>query len=199
MCPGGTVVPASNHPGRVVVNGMSYSGRKAPFANSAIIVEVALDDLEGNDPLAGVRFQDAIEERAFRLAGGNYAAPGQRVEDFLAGRPSADLGRVSFPMGAVPLDLREVLPEPIVRGMAEAIRHFDRKLPGFAGPEGVLLAPETRTTAPLRFDRDPGYESPTVRGLMPVGEGAGYAGGIVSAALDGVRAAEAAIADPGRF
>jgi len=199
MCPGGTVVPASNHPGRVVVNGMSYSGRKAPFANSAIIVEVAIGDLDGTDPLAGVRFQDEIEARAFQLAGGDFKAPGQRVEDFLAGRPSTDLPRVSFPMGATPVDLREVLPAPIVTGMMEAIRHFDRRLPGFAGPEGVLLAPETRTTAPLRFDRDERYESPTVRGLMPVGEGAGYAGGIISAALDGLRAAESAIADPLRF
>jgi uncharacterized FAD-dependent dehydrogenase len=146
-----------------------------------------------------VRFQDEIEARAFRLAGGDYKAPGQRVEDFLAGRPSTDLPRVSFPMGATPVDLREILPAPILDGMAEAIRHFERRLPGFAGPEGVLLAPETRTTAPLRFDRDERCESPTVRGLMPVGEGAGYAGGIISAALDGMRAAESAIVDPGRF
>ncbi len=193
MCPGGTVVAASNHPGRVVVNGMSYSGRRAWFANSAVIVEVLPSDYPGEDALAGMRFQDAIERRAFTLGGCDLRAPAQRVEDLLAGRESREIGRTSYTQGVTPADLREVLPAPLIDGMIAAIRHFDERIHGFAGPEGVLIAPETRTTAPLRFHRGEDMSSPTVRDLMPVGEGAGYAGGIVSAALDGYRAANVAI------
>lgn len=190
MCPGGTVVAATNHAERVVVNGMSYSGRKAWWANSAVVVEVLPQDYPGSDPLAGARFQDAIEAAAWRVGGGDYKAPGQLVVDLLAGRASRDLPRVSYTLGATPSDLREVLPEAIIEGMVEALRHFDRRLPGFTGPDAVLLAPETRTTAPLRFLRGEDLSSPSLPGLMPVGEGAGYAGGIVSAALDGMRAAQ---------
>ncbi|MCB9777368.1 MAG: hypothetical protein H6742_02250 [Alphaproteobacteria bacterium] len=191
MCPGGTVVAASNHPERVVVNGMSYSGRRAFWANSAVVVEVTPADYPGTDPLAGARFQDAIEAAAWRVGGGRFRAPGQLVQDFLADRASEALPRVSYPLGATPADLREVLPMPLIEGMKAALRHFDQRLSGFAGPDGVLLAPETRTTAPLRFHRGADdLMSPTLPGLMPVGEGAGYAGGIVSAALDGFRAAQ---------
>jgi uncharacterized FAD-dependent dehydrogenase len=193
MCPGGTIVAASNHPGRVVVNGMSYSGRRAWWANSAIIVEVRPEDWGSADPLAGMRYQDEIERRAYTLGGGDFMAPAQRVEDFLLDRPSAELPRSSYTNGVTAIDLREVLPAPIIAGMKAAIRHFDRQIPGFAGPEGILVAPETRTTAPLRFERGPDFHSPTLPGLMPVGEGAGYAGGIVSAALDGLQAASALI------
>lgn len=197
MCPGGTVVAASNHPGRVVVNGMSYSGRRAALANSAVVVEVLPADFGAPDPLAGARFQDAIEERAFQVGGGAFRAPGQMVVDLLAGRPSGGLPKVSYTLGATPTDLREVLPEPLIVGMIEALRHFDRQLPGFCGPEAVLLAPETRTTAPIRFVRGEDLEAVGLPGLMPVGEGAGYAGGIVSAALDGMRAADSVIARAG--
>lgn len=193
MCPGGTVVAASNHPGRVVVNGMSYSGRRAWFANSAVIVEVLPEDYPGEDALAGMRFQDAIEARAFQLGGGDFRAPAQRVSDLLAGRESKEIGRTSYTQGVTPADLREVLPAPLIEGMIAALRHFERRIPGFAGPEGVLIAPETRTTAPLRFLRGADYVSPTLADLLPTGEGAGYAGGIVSAALDGYRAANALI------
>lgn len=193
MCPGGTVVGASNHPGRVVVNGMSYSKRAAWWANSAVIVEVHPGDYPGTDPLAGARYQDEIERRAFAAGGGDFKAPGQRVSDLLAGKGSVDVPRNSYTLGVTPADLREVLPAPLINGLIEAIRHFDRQIPGFAGPEGLLIAPETRTTAPLRFDRDERLESPSLPGLMPVGEGAGYAGGIVSAALDGDRAARSII------
>ncbi len=189
MCPGGTVVAATNHPERVVVNGMSYSKRQAFFANSAIIVEVQTGDFDGTDALAGARFQDAIEQRAFVEAGGEYRAPAQRVADFLRDVPSADLPRTSHTLGVTSVDLRAVLPAPIVQGMKQAIRFWERKVPGFSGPEGVLIAPETRTTAPLRFERGDDLCSTTVADLLPVGEGAGYAGGIVSAALDGYRAA----------
>ena len=193
MCPGGTVVAATNHAARVVVNGMSYSGRRAWFANSAIVVEVLPGDYPGDDPLAGARFQDAIEARAFELGGGEFRAPAQRVEDLLAGRESAAIERTSYSLGVTPGDLREVLPAPLIDGMIAALRHFERRIPGFTGPEGVLIAPETRTTAPLRFLRGEDFASPTVAGLLPIGEGAGHAGGIVSAALDGFRAANAVI------
>lgn len=189
MCPGGTVVSATNHPERVVVNGMSYSKRQAFWANSAVIVEVRPEDYPGTDPLAGARFQDEIEARAFSVGGGAYRAPGQLVSDLLAGRGSTALPRTSYTRGVTPSDLREVLPEPLIGGLVAAIRHFDRQIPGFAGQDGVLIAPETRTTAPLRFLRDDARVSTTVADLLPVGEGAGYAGGIVSAALDGYRAA----------
>lgn len=190
MCPGGTVVAASNHPERVVVNGMSYSGRRAAFANSAVVVEVTPADYPGRDPLAGARFQDAIDARAWDRGGGGFKAPGQLVVDLLAGRASTDLPRVTYTLGVTPGDLREVLPEPLVEGMIAALRHFDRQLPGFAGAEAVLIAPETRTTAPLRFLRGADFQSPGLPGLIPLGEGAGYAGGIASAALDGFRAAQ---------
>ncbi len=191
MCPGGTVVGATNHPGRVVVNGMSYSKRLAWWANSAVIVEVGPDDYPGTDPLAGVRYQDAIEAAAFAAGGGAFQAPSQRVEDFLADRETAELPRTSYTLGTTPADLRAVLPAPLVAGLKAALLHFDRRIDGFAGPDGVLIAPETRTTAPLRFLRGDDFASPTLPGLLPVGEGAGYAGGIVSAALDGMRAARA--------
>jgi len=190
MCPGGTVVPAMNHPERVVVNGMSYSKRQAFYANSAIVVPVGPEDYGASDPLAGVRYQDVIEARAFAFAGGDFRAPAQRVSDFLADRPSADLPRSSYILGTTAVELREVLPAPVIAAMKQAIIHFDKRVPGFAGAEGVLIAPETRTTAPLRFLRDEALTSTTVADLMPVGEGAGYAGGIISAALDGLRAAQ---------
>jgi uncharacterized FAD-dependent dehydrogenase len=189
MCPGGTVVPASNHAERVVVNGMSYSKRAAFHANSAVIVPVEVEDYDGTDPLAGVRFQDEIESKAYALAGSNFQAPAQRVEDFLANRPSRDLPKTSYIQGTTPVDLRDVLPGFIIEGMQEAIRHFDKRVQGFAGATGVIIAPETRTTAPLRFLRDDQMTSTTVADLMPIGEGAGYAGGIISAALEGYRAA----------
>jgi uncharacterized FAD-dependent dehydrogenase len=194
MCPGGTVVAATNHPGRVVVNGMSYSKRQAFFANSAIIVAAELEDYGAADPLAGVRYQDEIERRAFERAGGEFCAPAQRVGDFLAGVLSTDLPKTSHTLGVTSVELSEVLPPPIVEGMKAAIRFWDRKLPGFAGADGVLIAPETRTTAPLRFHRGEDMCAIGLADLMPVGEGAGYAGGIVSAALEGYRAAKVLVA-----
>lgn len=191
MCPGGVVVPAANHRERVVVNGMSFSARRAFWANSAVIVEVTPDDYPGEGPLAGYRFQDAIERAAYTLTEGSESAPGQRVQDLLAGRPSDDLPRTSFALGTLPCDLRDVLPPAVIEGMLAAIRAWDQRLPGFAGPDGVLIAPETRTTSPIRFLRDKDCESTSLPGLFPLGEGAGYGGGIVSCALDGLRAARA--------
>lgn len=197
MCPGGTIVAASNHPGRVVVNGMSYSGRRAAFANSAVVVEVLPSDYGDPDPLAGVRFQDRIEALAFERGGGAFRAPAQMVDDLLRDRASSGLPKVSYTLGVTPTDLREVLPPAIVAGMREALRHFERQLPGFSGPEAVLVAPETRTSAPIRFTRGVDLHSLGLPGLIPVGEGAGFAGGIVSAALDGMKAADAIILSVG--
>ena len=184
------MVPATNHHERVVVNGMSYSKRQAFHANSAVIVPVDVDDYGAKDPLAGVRFQDAIEAKAYSLSGAAFKAPAQRVADFLADRPTSELPKTSYILGTTPVELRLVLPPAIIAGMKAAILHFDKRVPGFAGPDGVIIAPETRTTAPLRFLRDDQMNSTTVADLMPIGEGAGYAGGIISAALEGYRAAE---------
>jgi hypothetical protein len=190
MCPGGMVVPASNHAERLVVNGMSFAARRAFWANSAVIVEVRPEDYGADDPMAGFRWQDSIEAACFQAAGANYAAPAQRVVDLLAGRVSDDLPKTSFPMGVASVDLRTVLPDFILDGMIAAIEEFERKIPGFAGPEALLIAPETRTTSPLRFLRDGRQCSTTVAGLFPTGEGSGYGGGIISCALDGIRAAQ---------
>jgi uncharacterized protein len=189
MCPGGMVVPASNDSERVVVNGMSFAARRSYWANSAVIVAVTVADYGGTDPLAGYRWQDAIEREAYALGGGGYEAPAQRVADFLLDRPSPELPRTSFPMGVQSADLRALLPSAIIEGMKKAILAFDVKIPGFAGAEGVLIAPETRTTSPIRFERNERGESPSLPGLFPIGEGAGYGGGIVSSALDGLRIA----------
>jgi len=188
MCPGGMVVPASNHPGRVVVNGMSFAARRAFWANSAVIVEIPADAYDGGDALAGLRWQDAIEV-ACADATGSEAAPAQRVVDFLAGSASTEVPKTSFPMGVVPGELRDVLPDRVVSGLVQSLRAFDTQLPGFVSPQAVMIAPETRTTSPVKFLRGDGGESTTVKGLYPAGEGAGYAGGIVSSALDGLRVA----------
>jgi uncharacterized FAD-dependent dehydrogenase len=189
MCPGGMVVPATNHPERLVVNGMSFAARRGFWANSAVIVDVPVSAYGASDPMAGFRWQDAIEARAFALGGGRWAAPAQTVVDLLAGRPSAELPRTSYPMGVTPVDLAALFPPFLTAALIEVIQAFDKQIPGFAGPGAVLIAPETRTTSPIVFTRAPTQESTTVKGLYPVGEGAGYAGGIVSSALDGLRAA----------
>jgi len=192
MCPGGVVVPASNHIDRVVVNGMSFAARRAKWANSALIVEVNPADYGSDDPMAGFHWQDRIEARAFELTG-DYRAPAQRVGDLFAGRASVDLPRSSFPMGIAPTDLSEVLPRYVLAGLKDSIAAFDNKLAGFAGEEGILIAPETRTTSPIRFVRDDRQCSVSVRDLYPTGEGSGYGGGIISCALDGLRTARSIV------
>ena len=194
MCPGGVVVPASNHPGRVVVNGMSFAARRAYWANAAIIVEVDPSVYGGGGPLAGYAWQDRIEQAAFEAGGGDDTAPAQRVVDLLEGVPTASLPRTSFALGVRAADLSAVLPPAIVRGMVEAVTAFDRKLPGYAHPEAVFIAPETRTTSPVRLLREPHGEAQGLPGLFPCGEGAGYGGGIVSCALDGLRVAQGILA-----
>ena len=193
MCPGGLVVPATNHESRVVVNGMSFSTRRAKWANSAVIVAIDPEDYGTSGPLAGYEWQDEIERACFSAAGSDYAAPAQRVSDFLKNTLSETLPKISYPLGVVSCRLDQLLPPPVVAGMKSAIRAWEKEIPGFSN-EGVLIAPETRTTSPIRFRRTEDCESTGLPGLYPVGEGAGYGGGIVSCALDGLRAGRAIVA-----
>ena len=192
MCPGGTVVAATSEPGRVVTNGMSQYSRAERNANAGIVVGITPADYPGG-PLAGIAFQRHWEERAFAAGGGGYAAPGQRVADFLAGRPSTSLGAVvpSYRPGVTPTDLSACLPDFALAAIREALPAFARKIPGFTMDDAVMTGVETRTSAPLRIGRGPTLESLNTRGLYPAGEGAGYAGGILSAGVDGIRVAEA--------
>lgn len=197
MCPGGTVVAATSEPERVVTNGMSQYSRNERNANAALVVGISPEDFPGNDPLAGVDFQQALESRAFVLGGRNYNAPAQRIGDFLAGRPSTSLGSVepSYKPGVTPCDLSEALPDYAIEALREALPAFDRKLKGFAMDDAVLTGVETRTSSPIRIKRGPDYQSINVKGLFPAGEGAGYAGGILSAGVDGIEVAEAVARD----
>jgi uncharacterized FAD-dependent dehydrogenase len=192
MCPGGTVVAATSEAGRVVTNGMSQYSRNERNANAGIVVGITPLDYPG-DALAGVEFQRRWEARAFELGGGNYNAPVQRVGDFLAGRPSVALGAVipSYTPGVTPTDLSTALPDYAVAAIREAIPAFERQVRGFAMEDAVLTAVETRTSSPVRIERGGDYQSLGTAGLYPAGEGAGYAGGILSAAVDGIEVAEA--------
>ena len=197
MCPGGWIVPAATEPDGVVVNGMSLSRRDSPFANSGLVVSVAADDFgpAGAGPLAGIEFQREIERAAFQAGGGRFRAPAQRLGDFLAGRVSDTLGPSSYRPGLTPADLGTVLPRFVADALRAGLRQIGARLPAFMLPDALLIAAETRTSAPVRFLRDPStLVSPSADGLYPCGEGAGYAGGIVSAALDGARVAERILA-----
>lgn len=193
MCPGGTVVAATSELGRVVTNGMSQYSRNERNANAGIVVGITPDVDYPGGPLAGIEFQRHWEARAFVAGGGTYAAPAQRVEDFLAGQPSTHLGQVapSYRPGVTPTDLAACLPDFAVVAMREALRAFEKSIPGFAMADAVLTGVETRTSSPLRIDRGEDGQSPNTPGLFPAGEGAGYAGGILSAGVDGIRIAEA--------
>ena len=198
MCPGGQVVAAASEEGGVVVNGMSRFARDGENANSALLVHVLPEDFGGDDPLSGVRFQREWERAAFRAGGGDYRAPAQRVGDFLAGRPSVGPGSVapSYLPGVKWGTLDGCLPGFVLDGMREALPLLDRKLRGFAHPDAVLTGVETRSSSPVRIDRGRDCVSLSLPGLYPCGEGAGYAGGIMSAAVDGLRCAEALLTGP---
>ncbi len=196
MCPGGTVVAAASEPGRLVTNGMSQYSRRERNANAGIVVGVTPADFPGDakaNPLAGIAFQRRWEEAAFKAGGGAWAAPGQRVGDFLAGRPSTALGAVipSYKPGVHPTDLALCLPDYAVEAMREALPRFARQIPGFAMDDAVMTGVETRTSSPVRMTRGEDFQSLNTAGLYPAGEGAGYAGGILSAAVDGIKVAEA--------
>lgn len=198
MCPGGIVVAANSECDTVVVNGMSNFARDALSSNSALVVNVTASDVAdygfGTDAFAGVRFQRHLEKQAYALAGGSYRAPCQNVADFLSGRVTTAFDIApSYPRGVTSLNLRTLLPQTISDAIAEGLYQFDRKITGF-GTSGVLTAVESRTSSPVRIVRDSQFES-NIKGLYPIGEGAGYAGGIVSSAVDGLRVAQSIVAN----
>ena len=199
MCPGGFIVPAATENDEVLVNGMSLARRDSPFANSGFVVTVEPEDVRAHvaahGALAGIAYQKDLERKAKAAGGGGQVAPAQRVVDFLAGRISADLPETSYFPGLTSAPLHEILPGGIVSRMRDGLKLFDRSIRGFAGGEGLLVGFETRTSSPVRIPRrTPDLQHPELPGLFPCGEGAGYAGGIVSAALDGMRVAEAVAA-----
>jgi uncharacterized FAD-dependent dehydrogenase len=200
MCPGGWIVPAATEDAQVVVNGMSLSRRDSPFANSGLVTTIEPEDIAHLIPqhgiMAGIAFQETIE-RSAKSAGGNAAlgqiAPAQRAADYLSGKISSNLPETSYFPGLHAAPLHELLPKPVTSRIREGLRLFDRQIRGYASREALLLGFETRTSSPLRIPRDAeSLQHPEIAGLFPCGEGAGYAGGIVSAALDGLKCAEAA-------
>jgi uncharacterized FAD-dependent dehydrogenase len=192
MCPGGTVVAATSEAGRVVTNGMSQYSRNERNANAAIVVGITPDDFPGG-PLAGISFQRELEARAYQLGGSNYNAPAQLIGDFLADKPSRTLGSVvpSYQPGVTLGDLGSSLPGYAIEAIREALPAFDKKIRGFAMHDALLTGVETRTSSPIRIKRGNDYQSINIKGLYPAGEGAGYAGGILSAGVDGIEVAEA--------
>jgi uncharacterized FAD-dependent dehydrogenase len=192
MCPGGTVVAATSEPGRVVTNGMSQYSRNERNANSGLVVGITPADYPGH-PLAGIAFQQHWESRAFELGGKNYHAPGQLVGDFIANRASIEFGSVlpSYKPGVKLGNLDSSLPDYAIAAIREALPAFDKQIRGFAMHDAVLTGVETRTSSPIRIKRNENFQSLNTRGLFPAGEGAGYAGGILSAAVDGIKVAEA--------
>ena len=197
MCPGGVVVAAASEEGRLVSNGMSYHARDLENANSALVVTVKPDDFEGNSPLKGMEFQRKYEEMAYKLGGGNYKAPIQLVGDFLKDKPSEKLGSVkpSYKPGFEFRELKNCLPSYVIEALREGIVYFDKKIKGYAMDDAVLTGIETRTSAPVRINRNENLESINVNGVYPTGEGAGFAGGIISAAVDGIKVAERIMAE----
>jgi len=192
MCPGGEVIACSSEAGSVVTNGMSFYSRNRPNANSALLVGVGPRDFASEDPLAGITFQRQWERKVFEAGGSNYFAPVQLVGDFLAGRPSHSLGRVvpTYRPGITLCDLKECLPGFVVETLRLAIPQMDKKLKGFSSNDAVMTAVESRSSSPIRIIRNETFQSPAFEGLYPAGEGAGYAGGIISSAVDGIKIAE---------
>ena len=201
MCPGGQIVPSSVNPDELCVNGMSFSKRDSLWANSALVVAVAADD-PILDPyrdefgvLAGIAFQRDMEKRASIMGGGKLTVPVQRLTDFVAGRASTSAPSSSYRLGVKPSACHEIYPEPLTAALRDAVvNHFDKSLPGFLCDEGLLHAVETRTSSPVRISRDPDtLQAIGMSRLYPAGEGAGFAGGIVSAAVDGIAVADAVL------
>jgi uncharacterized FAD-dependent dehydrogenase len=193
MCPGGVIAPCATEPDEIVTNGWSSSGRGRPTANSGIVVELKLEDIPGTpgDPLRVMKFQRSIETKAWEIAERTQRAPAQRLMDFIAGKQSSHLPKTSYPPGITNFRLDELLPKLVSDSLKAGFKLFGEAKPGYLTNEAILHAPETRTSSPIRIPRDKdSLEHPQVRGLYPCGEGAGYAGGIVSAALDGLRVAK---------
>lgn len=194
MCPGGYVMPATSEENAVVTNGMSNYARNGKNANAALIAQVRAEEFENDSPLAGVEYQRKLERAAYIAGGNSYAAPVQRVEDFLRDRESGFFGEVlpTYPAGTCLCDLRAVLPKTVIEALKNALPDMEHRLRGFAHPDALLTAVETRTSSPVRILREEdSLQSVTVQNLYPCGEGAGYAGGITSSAADGIRVADA--------
>jgi uncharacterized FAD-dependent dehydrogenase len=193
MCPGGIVVPTPTQDGLQCTNGMSNSRRNARLANAGIVVSVSPADFGRagfHGPLAGLEFQRHWEQEAYRLGGGRFFAPAQTIPDYLAGRKGAPPGETSYRPGLAHVDLNVLFPPELTAAIKAALRRFDQKMRGFVSAEGKLIGIESRTSSPVRLPRDESLQSVSVRGLYPSGEGCGYAGGIVSSAIDGLRIAE---------
>ena len=193
MCPGGFVIGATSEKGQIITNGMSHYQRNSPWANSALVVSVGPRDFPSPTPLAGVEFQRIWGEKAFLAGGGDFKAPVQRLVDFLDGRDPGPGRKTSFKPGGTPARLTDCLPAVVAEDLREALPVFNRKMPGFCSQDAVLIGIETRTSSPVRMVRGEDFQSATIRGLYPCGEGAGYAGGIISSAIDGMKAAEAVL------
>jgi uncharacterized FAD-dependent dehydrogenase len=192
MCPGGIIAPAATNPGEIVVNGWSPSKRNNPFANSGIVVRVELKDMEGFSqaygPLAGMYFQQQVEQQAFKLGGGKLVAPAQRMVDFVNNKLSTDLPDCSYLPGVQSAPLKKVLPDFIYKSLKSAFVDFGKKMKGYYTNDAIVVGTESRTSSPVRIPRDKdSLQHPQIKNLYPCGEGAGYAGGIVSAAMDGER------------
>lgn len=193
MCPGGIIAPCATAPNEIVTNGWSPSKRNNPFANSGMVVSITPDQYDpkgGNNPLAALSYQSKVETSVWELGGGGQVAPAQRMVDFLDKKVSGDLPKCSYQPGLNTAELRECLPFEVHERLAKALVHFGKKMKGYLTNEAVLVATESRTSSPVRIPRNEDLEHPEVNGLYPAGEGAGYAGGIVSAAIDGLKVAE---------
>jgi hypothetical protein len=196
MCPGGAVIGCSAFPGYVLTNGMSNYQREGKFANSAIVVNVRVDDFSPRgEPLAGLEFRNEWEKKAFLVGGGNYCAPAQKLIDFLENKTANSIGQTSFRPGVKASSLQEVIPDFVADALRLGIYGFNKKMPGFITTEAHLIGVETRTSSPVRISRKNDGQSETVAGIYPCGEGSGYAGGIISSALDGIKAAQHLIAN----
>ena len=192
MCPGGKVIASASEPGRLVTNGMSFYARNHTNANSALLVGVTPADFNSDSPLAGIEFQRKWEQKTFETGGANYFAPVQLLGDFLMGKPSTKLGHLTptYAPGTTLCDLADCLPPFVTETIRQAIPQLDKKLCGFATHDAILTAIESRSASPIRILRDKTFQSPTCKGIYPAGEGAGYAGGIISSAVDGIKIAE---------
>ena len=194
MCPGGEVINASSENEKLVVNGMSYSSRSSAFSNSAIVVTCNTDDYKSENPLAGIEFQRQIEKNAFNTSGGKWKVPAQNLLDFLCGKLSNNLNLNSYKMGAVSAEIQAFFPKFITDELFNAFNNWKEDYPLFISEHGILLGAETRVSAPVKINRTEKYESVNIKNLYPIGEGSGYAGGIVSSAVDAVKAVEKSLA-----
>ena len=190
MCPGGEVINASSEQGMMVVNGMSYSGRSSAFSNAALVVTCHADDYPSASPLAGIEFQKDIERKAFQAGGGKWQVPAQNLLNFLGEGNSVDLNENSFKMGALSADLRDIVPGFVVEELLAAFAYWKEEVPLFVSNQAILLGAETRTSSPVRIQRNEKYESVNIKNLYPIGEGSGYTGGITSSAADAIKAVE---------